>query len=217
MYAGGLTRPLTDTVFKLAHGKRSFRAYETLVTCLGAISVPLTLTFLTFLFAQGFLPPILVPQIDNLYGFLALIVGLTFSLVTHELSHIVTLANHGIKVKSVGISLNGVIGGYVKADIPKEEYDKIKFPFFSCGVGTNLLVFLLALSASSIGVHELKPFAAVTFWFVVINSIPAPLMDGGKIFEGLLEALRIDRFSDHISAAIIIIWLAVFAARFLTL
>lgn len=212
-----LSRPLIDAVFRLANGRKAFQAYETVATSLGAVSVPLTLTFLTVFFAQGSLPSILVPEIDNLYGFLTLIAGLVSSLAIHELSHVITLANHGIKAEVLGISLSGVIGGYVKADVPKEDYEKIKFPFFSCGVGANLLVFLLALAAGLAGVPQLVPFAAVSFWFMVINSIPAPLMDGGKIFEGLLESLRLERFSDHISALIITMWILVFTAKLITL
>ncbi len=212
-----LSRPLIDAVFRLANGRKAFRAYEIIATSLGAVSVPLTLTFLTVFFARGSLPSILVPEIDNLYGFFTLIGGLILSIAIHELSHIITLANHGIKAEAFGISLTGVFGGYVKADIPKEDYEKIKFPFFSCGVGANLLVFLLALAAGLTMVPELVPFAAVSFWFMVINSIPAPLMDGGKIFEGLLESLRLERFSDHISALIVTAWILVFVAKLLTL
>lgn len=209
--------PFVDTIFWMVRRKKVFEAYETTVTFLGTVSVPVTLIFLTVFFSQGHLPGLLFPQIDSLFGFLMIILGLISALFIHELSHIIILANHGIKAKSFGISLEGVFGGYVQADVPVEDYQKIKLPFFSCGVGANMLTCLLLFTICIFGISELVPFSAATFWFMILNSIPAPLMDGGRIFESLLENLGLERFVDHISASIIIIWILAFMIKYFTL
>ncbi len=211
----GLSGPLIDAIFKsVSANNRFFRRYEAFASTFGALSVVITISFLTFFFAYGHIPPALVPNISSAFDFSLLIAGLLSSLILHEVSHVIILANHGIRAGSIGISVTGIFGAYVQADMDIETYRKVKSPFYSCGVGSNLLMFLTLFALSVTIVPAITPAATVSFWFLVLNSIPAPLMDGGKIFESLLEALRLERFADHVSISILAIWLLAIVCRF---
>ncbi len=214
----GLGGPLIDVIFtSVSANSRLFRGYEAVVSALGALSVSLTIAFLTLFFAYGDIPPVLVPNISSITDFSLLITGLLVSLILHEVSHVVILANHGIRAKSMGISVTGIFGAYVQADMDIETYRIVKSPFYSCGVGANLLIFLILFALGSTIVPAITPAATVSFWFLILNSIPAPLMDGGKIFEHQLEAMRLERFVDHVSVAILVLWLLAIVCRFVSL
>ncbi|MBC7120905.1 MAG: hypothetical protein H5T33_04910 [Candidatus Methanosuratus sp.] len=211
----GLSDSLINVIFNsVAVNHRFFRGYESVVNILGSLSVVFTLSFLTFFFASGYIPPTLAPNISSPFEFALLIVGACVSLILHEVSHVIILANHGIRAKSMGISVTGIFGAYVQADMDLETYRKVKLPFYSCGVGSNLLIFLILFVLSDTIMPAITPAAAVSCWFLILNSIPAPLMDGGKIFESQLESMRIERYTTLISVSILMVWLLAVVYRF---
>lgn len=206
---GAISSSLIDAVYETVTAHKSFFAfYERMTFLLGMLSVPLVLSFLTYFFAAGTVPNLLIPDISSVAESLLLIGGLVVALIIHELSHLVILTNHGVRATSVGISLAGVFGGYVQADMERETYRRLKAPFFSCGVGSGLLAFLVLSALGAVVFPTIIPAAVAFFWFTVLNALPAPLMDGGKIFESVLEALRIEKHLYPISALIFASWMA---------
>ena len=206
---GAISRSLIGAVYEtvIAH-KLFFAIYEKITLLLGLLSVPLAFSFLTYFFAAGGVPTLLVPDVASTGGSALLIGGFVMALVIHEASHLVVLTNHGVRATSVGISLAGVFGAYVQADMNPETYHKIKVPFFSCGVGSGLLAFLILLALGLSILPSAIPAAVAFFWFTVLNALPAPLMDGGKIFESGLEIARLERRVYHVSVLIIASWIA---------
>ncbi len=214
----GLSGPLIDAIFRSVSANNGFfQRYESVASTFGSLSVVFTISFLTLFFAYGHIPPVLMPSISSAFDFALLIAGLLAALILHEVSHVIILANHGIRAESMGISVTGIFGAYVQADMDLETYRIVKSPFYSCGVGSNLVMFLILFALSATVVPAIMPATAVSFWFLILNSIPAPLMDGGKIFESLLEAVRLERFVDHVSVAILVVWLLAIVCRFASL
>lgn len=211
----GLSGPLINAIFNsVSANRRFFRSYEAVVSAFGSLSVAFTLSFLTLFFASGYIPKVLVPDVSSAFDFALLVAGACISLILHEVSHVIVLANHGIRAKSIGGSVTGIFGAYVEADMDVETYSKVKLPFYSCGVGSNLIIVLALFLLSITILPAIAPAAAVSFWFLIINSIPAPLMDGGKIFEFKLEAMHLERHTVLVSALILFAWITAIAYRF---
>ncbi|MBC7112536.1 MAG: hypothetical protein H5T34_00700 [Candidatus Methanomethyliales bacterium] len=194
--------------------KKIFNLYELAVGGLGALSVPSVLLSITLFFAYGSIPDLLLPSFKDSLSFVFLISSLILGLVLHEFSHIIVLANRGVKNISVGISISGIWGGFVKADVSPETYSEIKLPFYSSGLGSNLLIFLLFLPFAKINPY-LHIISVVNFWLLVMNAIPAPLMDGGKVFESIFKRLNLEKYMELISAGVLLIWLMIIIFKIL--
>ena len=192
--------------------KKIFGLYELAVGGLGALSVPSVLLSITFFFAYGSIPDLFLPSFRDTLSFVFLILSLILGLVLHEFSHMVVLANRGVKNISIGISISGIWGGFVKAEVSPETYSEIKLPFYSSGLGSNLLIFLLFLPFARINPY-LHIISAVNFWLLVMNAIPAPLMDGGKVFEAIFKRLGLERYMELISAGVLLLWLLIIILR----
>ena len=196
--------------------KKISRLYELGVGGLGALSVPFVLLSITFFFAYGSIPDLLLPSLGNPLSFVVLISSLILGLVLHEFSHVVVLANRGVESISIGMSISGIWGGFVKADLSPETYSEIKLPFYSSGLGSNLLIFLLFLPFAKINPY-LHIISAVNFWLLVMNAIPAPLMDGGKVFEATFKRLKLEKYMELISAGVLLLWLLIIILRIFSL
>ncbi|TDA40466.1 MAG: hypothetical protein DSO09_00410, partial [Candidatus Methanomethylicota archaeon] len=53
--------------------------------------------------------------------------------------------------------------------------------------------------------------SVINFWLLFMNGIPAPFVDGGKLFEILFKRVNIEL--EYISIVIILIWLLIFIIR----
>lgn len=191
-----------------------FFFYDKIVTFLGLFSVLFSLIFITLVIAIDPFLGFFLPSIDGLMDFLVLTASIAFAIMIHELSHIVILVNRSIRVKSAGLSIKGIVGGYVQADVDQETYARIVRPFFSSGLGSNMLFFLIFAIFSTLYTLLWIP-AAVNLWFAVLNSIPAPLMDGGKIFEIYLEKIKNKTIVDILPPLILVLWFIIFIVKFI--
>lgn len=196
--------------------KEVFKIYEIVVGILGVLSVPFVLISITFFFAYGSIPTPFLPTMTDPLAFLFLIASFVFGLLLHEFSHIVVLANRNVENISVGISASGIWGGFVRADVTPETYSKIQLQFYSSGLGANLLLFLLFLPFSAFSPH-LHVVSVANFWLLIINAIPAPLMDGGKIFEATFKLLKLEGHVEAISLGVLLLWLLIIILRIMIL
>lgn len=194
--------------------KKTFKSYELVVSGLGVLSVPFVLACITLFFAFGSLPILLIPSLNDPLAFIFLIASFILGLILHEFSHIVVLANWGVKDISIGISISGIWGGFVRADINKETYSKIQLPFYSSGLGSNLLLLLLFLPFVNFSPY-LHIISIANFWLLIINAIPAPLLDGGKIFEATFRYMNLEKYMEAISIGILLLWFLIIILRFL--
>ncbi|MCX8181923.1 MAG: hypothetical protein N3D12_02265 [Candidatus Methanomethyliaceae archaeon] len=206
---------ITEAIVKTCKSnKKAFKTYEVVVCSLGFLSVPFVLACITLFFACGSIPKFFLPFLIDSFTFIFLIIALILGLFIHEFSHIVVLANREVKNISTGISISGIWGGFVKADITPETYSKIQLPFYSSGLGSNLLLFLLFLPFLTLSPH-LHIMSVANFWLLTINAIPAPLMDGGKVFEAIFRHLKLEKYMEVISIGVLLFWFLIIILRFL--
>jgi len=209
-----LSKMLSKIYCFVNSNKTLFFFYDKVVTFLGFLSVLFSLAFITLIIAFDSFLGFFLPSVNGLLDFLLLIISIAMAISVHELSHIVILANRSVRARSAGLSLKGIVGGYVEADVDEETYGRLIQPFFSCGLGSNLLLFLI-LGLISIVFPILWIPAAVNLWFAVLNSIPAPLMDGGKIFEIYLQAIRNKIINELLPLLIMLLWFVIFIFKFI--
>lgn len=190
-----------------------FKSYERLTSSLGICSTPFVLTTITSFIACGEIPSIFLPSINDLSSFMVIIISAIISLILHEFSHVVVLINHGASDISIGISTKGVWGWFIKAKIEENRCRELILPFYSVGLGSNLLLFLLFLSFKNINPY-LHIISIVNFWLLLINGIPAPLIDGGKLFELILAKLKVEKYIEVISICIMLTWMFILVLRF---
>ncbi|MDH5806180.1 MAG: hypothetical protein QXW62_04325 [Candidatus Methanomethylicaceae archaeon] len=111
--------------------------------------------------------------------------------------------------------MRGILGFFVKADVDSKKCEEVIPFFYSIGLGSNLLLFLIFLPFFEINPY-LHIISIVNFWLLFINGIPAPLLDGGRIFEILLKKLKIEKNIELISISLLIIWLLLLILRIYT-
>lgn len=181
---------------------------------LGICSTPFIITAITFFIAYGKIPSVLLPSMNDLFSFTIIVISVVVSLIVHELSHIVVLINHGAKNLSINISTKGVWGWFVKADVEGDRREELILPFYSVGLGSNLLLFLAFLPFQGINPY-LHIISIVNFWLLFVNGMPAPIIDGGKLFELILAKLRIDRYMEVLSIFIMFTWIFILMSRFI--
>lgn len=157
-----------------------------------------------------------LPSFIDPVASIMLLASFILGLVLHEFSHIAILANRGIREISMGFSISGIWGGFVKADITPETYIKIQLPFYSSGLGCNFLLFLLFLPFFYFNSY-LHLISVANFWLLILNGIPAPLMDGGKVFEVTLKRLDLEDRMELISATVMLIWFFIIFFKILIL
>ncbi len=117
---------------------------------------------------------------------------------------------------SMELSMSGIWGGFVKADIAPEIYRMIQLPFYSSGLGCNFLLFLAFLPFVTLNAY-LHIISVANFWLLFINGMPAPLMAGGKVFEATLKRLRLERHMELISIGVLLLWFLIIILKFLIL
>ncbi|MCC6013326.1 MAG: hypothetical protein LM593_03060 [Candidatus Verstraetearchaeota archaeon] len=195
--------------FLIIH-KNFFKLYEKIIYSLGLLSVPFILISITFLIAYGSIPKILLPSSLDYISFFIIISSFIISIFLHEISHVIILTNRDISNINLGISLRGIIGGFISANIDVKTYNEIILPFYSSGLGLNFLLFLIFLPFFYINSY-LHIISVINFWLLFMNGIPAPFVDGGKLFEILSKRVNIEL--EYISIVIILIWLLIFIIR----
>ncbi len=190
--------------------KNYFKLYEKIIYPLGLLSVPFILISITFLIAYGSIPKIFLPLSSDYISFFLIIFSFIIGIFLHEISHIIILTNRDINDIHLGFSLHGIVGGFTTAKINPKIYNEIILPFYSSGLGLNFLLFLIFLPFFYINSY-LHIISVINFWLLLINSIPAPFVDGGKLYEILLKKININL--EYISITIILIWLLIFIIR----
>jgi len=165
-----------------------WKTFEKVVYFLGALMVPFGLGYITFAVFKWQLP--FLPQ--NGWGRDAVFFGLGFfgGLVVHEFAHGIVLANNGIGIKRVGAVFGKIIGGMVEAE--EESFfqsDPVIYTRFSAaGIGCNALTaFVLLVLGALTGIRALTFLGAGDLLCGVMNAYPASPMDGGWVYEDLVE------------------------------
>ncbi|MCS7098470.1 MAG: hypothetical protein NZ922_05800 [Candidatus Methanomethyliaceae archaeon] len=179
---------------------------------MGLFSIPFVLVTITIIIVYGGIPSIFMPLMGDVAAFIIMITSIIISLLIHELSHIIVLINHGVSNISLCVSMRGAWGWLVKADVDPKMCNELILPFYSIGLGANLLLFLIFLIFYNLNPY-LHIISVVNFWILLINGIPAPIIDGGRLFEVLLIKLRIEKHIENISIFILVVWLLLFIIR----
>ncbi|MGQ9759974.1 MAG: hypothetical protein ACUVQ5_05340 [Candidatus Methanomethylicaceae archaeon] len=195
--------------------KKVTMPYELIITKTGYLSVPFVLASITFFFAYGAIPNLFLPSLMDPLAFSLLIISFIVGIILHEFSHVVILTNRNVTNISIGLSISGIWGGFIKADIDPETYSEIQIPFYSSGLGLNLLLFLVFFPFVALNAY-LHIISVANFWLLLINGIPAPLMDGGKVFEVTLRRLNLEGHVEFISIGVLLLWFFIILYRFLT-
>lgn len=194
-----------------------WKFYEAMTTLFGVAIIGYTLIILTYFFAFGYFPLIQFPEggiyAINCIGFLF---GVVLGAGVHEFAHGVVLANNGIKIKRVGALAGSLVGGFIEADETTfcQAEPRVRFCFNASSIGTNALTAVVLGMIGALTSSELLLFIALgDLFFGVTNSLPIRPLDGGWVYEDLINMLpnkKIKWIFMNARFAVLILWLILF-------
>lgn len=216
---------LPDFFVRITSRYRSiWKFFETLTTIFGVGIIGFSLIAPTYFFASGKIPFIQfneggISGIDGL-GFVA---GVILGLCVHEIAHGIVLANNGIKIKRVGVVAGFIVGGVIDADETSffQAQPQVRLRFNAASIGTNALVaVVLTVIGSLISSNLLILLALGNLFFGFINSFPIRPLDGGWVYEDLINIYLADKKVKEIFLSarflILILWVVLFTYSALT-
>lgn len=131
---------------------------------------------------------------QNLVPAIAWVLALTIGVIVHELGHAWVARSYGLRVGA--IVLYG-LGGYVTHSATtagRQFVISVAGPFAGFALGLVAMVAALALNAVGLRVDVwLEPFVTVSFFYGLLNLLPAFPLDGGKALHSALTVLASDR------------------------
>ncbi len=198
--------------------RRFWNIYEKIATFFGVGIIAFTLIILTYFSAYGHFPLLQQnsggTQAIKAFGFIA---GLVIGLCVHEFAHGVVLANNGIKIKQVGVMAGSMVGGFIEAEETTffQADRRVHLRFNASSIGTNaLLAVLLGLIAMLTSSGLLLYLSLGNLFFGIINSFPILPLDGGWVYEDLINIYLTNKIIRKILLyarfAFAILWLILF-------
>jgi len=210
---------LPDFFYRITSRYRGiWKFFEAITTVFGVGIVAFTIIILTYFFAFGNIPFFHLNE-GGIFGIngLGFVVGIIVGLCVHEFAHCIVLANNGIKIKRVGLVAGFIVGGLIDADENtfSQKDPRVHLRFNAASIGTNALVavvlgFIGLLTSSEL----LMCLALGDLFFGIINSFPIRPLDGGWVYEDLINMYLADKKIKNIflSARIgfLILWVVLF-------
>jgi Zn-dependent protease len=185
-------RTIPEFFYNITMRYRSFwKVYEIISTLFGVGIIAFTLIILTYFSAYGHFP---LMQHNGggspLIKAVGFMIGLVVGLCVHEFAHGIVLANNGIKIKQAGLMAGSMVGGFIEADEDTffQADRKVHLRFNASSIGTNaLLGVLLGFIAVLISSELLLFLSLGNLFFGIINSFPILPLDGGWVYEDLIN------------------------------
>lgn len=129
---------------------------------------------------------------DGMQRLLVWILAGFLSILIHELGHALTMRHYG--ARRVEIVLQS-FGGYAMPDrgFGRSEsfYVTAAGPFFQIAAGVVMWWIMDAVQTQNmLGLHFMKSFMRVSFFWAILNLFPIIPLDGGRIMQALLGPRR---------------------------
>lgn len=216
------TKKLPELIYLLVLNFKPFWSlYERVVCVIGISTIFYTLTLPVYLMITFSTPPPLVfSEKPSALEFIAISFGFIFAFLIHEFSHAMSVALRGGKIEGIGFEIEDFVGGIVYASGDGFSANPKNLLFFhSVGIGSNFFASLLFFTIGIFcGYRALLWIGTVNGILAVVNAFPASPLDGGKVYEGLMNDVKdgvIKEIFRVLPKGMVIIWVIMFIFKIL--